>query len=81
MRLKNYCTKRIRQYKAEYIKNQIQTNGGDQKKFWESIREIIPNTKNAQCTKNLINETTNEDIPMDQVADYINNYCALTKIV
>ena len=66
--------KRLRQCKAEYIKDQIQTDGGDQKKFWKSIREIIPNTKNAHSRINLINETTNEDIPMGQVADYINNF-------
>ena len=52
----------------------MRTNGGDQKKFWKSVKEIIPNLKNTHNTINLTNETTNEDIPIDQVADYINNF-------
>ena len=65
---------RLRQCKAEFVKNQMEANGGDQKKFWKSIKDLLPNNKNAQNVINLINEDTNESVPVDKVAEYINQY-------
>ena len=76
-RLRNCCTLRLRQAKAEFIKEQMRANGKDQKKFWKSINDIIPNSKNNKNLINSINENTNEDVPTDQTADFINQYLVL----
>ena len=52
----------------------MRANGKDPKKFWKSINDIIPNSKNNKTLINLINENTNEDVPTDQTADFINQY-------
>ena len=72
-RIRNYCTARLRQSKADFIKDKMRANGDDQKKFWKAVKEIIPSNKNSQNLINLVDDN-NDDVPVDQAANFINRY-------
>ena len=73
-KIRNFCTKRLRNAKAEFIRDKMIATGGDQKKFWKNIQDIIPNTKKSQNLISLINENTGEVIPENQTANFINDF-------
>ena len=73
-KIRNFCTKRLRKAKAEFIKDQMAATEGNQKKNWKNIQNIIPNSKKGQILINLINEASGAIIPDDQTANYINNF-------
>ena len=73
-KIRNFCTKRLQKAKSEYIRDQMEANGGDQKKFWKSIQNIIPNSKKSQMSINLINENNGDIVPENQTANYINEF-------
>ena len=73
-RLRNACTNRLRQAKADFIKDNLNHNQNDPKKFWQNIQEIIPNKSTNKKNIFLNNMDTNEPIELDRVADYINEY-------
>ena len=56
------------------LKNQMTANRDDQKTFWKSTKTVITNSKNNQNLINLINENTSKDIPVEQTADFINDF-------
>ena len=41
-RLRNQCIRRLRNAKAEFIKDNLNNNIGDQKKFWKMIKKYYP---------------------------------------
>ena len=50
-RLRNSCTKRLREARAEYIKDNLENNMGNQKKFWKNIQNVIPSAKKKRYWK------------------------------
>ena len=74
-RLRNNCTKRLRDARAEFIKDRLDQNMGDSKKFWKNIQEVIPNKKsNNRNIFNLLDNSTKEMIESENTADFINDY-------
>ena len=74
-RLRNNCTKRLRDARAEFIKDRMDQNMGDSKKFWKNIQEVIPNKKsNNRNIFNLLDISTKEMIESEKTADFINDY-------
>ena len=74
-RLRNHCTKRLREARAEYIKDNLDNNLGDQKKFWKNIQNIIPSSKKKKTGNfKLKDEITGLDIDENETAQYINEF-------
>ena len=74
-RLRNDCTKRLRNARAEYIKENLENNQGNSKKFWKNIQDIIPNKKNkCSATFDLHDHVTDTSIDVKDTADFINDF-------
>ena len=74
-RLRNNCTKRLRKARADYIKENLENNIGNSKKFWKNIQDVLPNKKNRSMGNfDLYDDTNKQDIPTEETADYINNF-------
>ena len=74
-RLRNYCTNRLRKARADFIKENLENNAGNSRKFWKNIQEVLPNKKeNSKGIFDLFDSNTNKDIPNEKKADFINEY-------
>lgn len=62
----------VRKAKADFLKDKIVQAKGDSKKFWTSIRKLIPNTK-GRVINSIINHT-NEELFEEKAASYINKF-------
>ena len=62
--------------KSEYIKKQLDNNLNDHKKFWRSIKNIIPSQKQQSQHISLIDEISNLTVPDELTANYINEHFA-----
>ena len=72
--LRNRCTKRLREARAEYIKDKLKNNMGNSKKFWKNIQEVLPNKKSKDCSFNLFESEKGEMVKPEKTADFINEY-------
>ena len=73
-RIRNETKLWVKNAKAEYIKHQLEVNAKDSKKFWRNIQTISPNQKRQTSIITLIDQSTKQYIPEDEVPDYINEY-------
>ena len=74
-RLRNQCTARLRNARAEFVKENLNNNLGDQKKFWKNIQEIIPSKKKSQKNSiKLIDKNTGQQVPEDKTTSFINDF-------
>ena len=73
--IRNRCTKRLRQARADFIKENLDNNMGNSKKFWKNIQEVLPNKKlKSNNTINLFDGEKNEIVDPNHVANYINTF-------
>ena len=74
-RLRNDCTKRLRNARADYIKENLDNNKGNSKKFWKNIQNILPNKKNKSSTTFDLHDYENDN-PIDSkdTANFINDF-------
>ena len=73
--LRNRCTKRLREARADYIKEKLDNNIGNSKKFWKNIQEVLPNKKSAsKNTFNLFDMEKNEIVDPANTANFINGF-------
>ena len=73
--LRNRCNKRLREARAEFIKEKLENNMGNSKKFWKNIQEVIPNKKcKARNSFDLFDMENNVAVEADRSADYINKF-------
>ena len=72
-RLRNACTNRLKQAKANFIKDQLTTHSNDQKKFWKNIQEVISNKSSNNRAVSLLDDK-NKSIDTDKTADFINDF-------
>ena len=74
-RLRNDCTKRLRNARADYIKENLENNQGNPKKFWKNIQNILPNKKKkSTVTFDLYNSKADKQVDNKQTADFINDF-------
>ena len=74
-RLRNRCTKRLREARADYIKENLDDNMGNQKKFWKNIQNVIPSSKKKKIgILNLTDENTGQDVDEKDTAQFINDF-------
>ena len=72
---RNTCLRHIRLAKSDLIKNEIDVNKHDSRKFWQNIKTIIPDSKTSLNHFNLNDEEGNQ-IPDIQTSDFINSFFA-----
>ena len=75
-RLRNECLARVRNCKAEFIKNELTSNQDDSKKFWNSIKTVIPDTKANRNKLYIIDNVTNQNVTPEKLPDFVNNFFA-----
>ena len=74
--IRNRCTKRLREARADFVKSNLENNLGNQKKFWKNIQDIIPNkstTKGDNIFK-LNNKDNGNPIESKDTASFINDF-------
>ena len=73
--LRNTCTKRVRNARAEYIQENLENNLGNSKKFWKNIQNVLPNKKNgSKVTFDLYDKETKSPVQATNTANYINDF-------
>ena len=74
-RLRNHCIRWLREAKAEYIKENLNNNIGDQKKFWKNIQDVLPSKKKSgNSIIKLVDKNSGKQIDVDDTAAYINDF-------
>ena len=74
-RLRNNCTRRLRDARADYIKENLENNMGNQKKFWKNIQNVIPSSKKKNIGNfKLTDQVSGIDIDENDTAQYINDF-------
>ena len=72
--LKNKSNKLNDKARRGYIKDTLIENQNNHKKFWRIINSILPGQTNSKKDIHLIDKSTNEPIPSDETAHFINEY-------
>ena len=69
---RNMANRMVRQAKEDFIKENLEDNNKDAKKFWEHVNNLLPK-KTKNCAISIVD---NNDLPINQehAADFINNY-------
>ena len=71
--LRNTTNRNIRQAKADFVINQLETNKNDNAKFWKNIKELFPSKKSGD--KPHISLVDDKGIiPDERTPDYINDF-------
>ena len=73
-RFRNDCLSKIRKAKSDFVKNQLNNNQNDSKKFWKNVKDIWPSKKSKNSKITLIDQDTKKEIPVNETADYINRF-------
>ena len=74
-RLRNECTRRLRQARADYIQENLDNDIGNQKKFWKNIQNVLPQNNNSTINEfSLIDHESQESIKFENTATYINDF-------
>ena len=71
--LRNTTNTNIRQAKREFILNELELRSDDPKKFWKTIRTVVPSNKNNQTHDILLKHAGNK-VDKENVAQFINDY-------
>ena len=74
-RIRNQCISRIRKAKADFIKENLNNNIGDQKKFWKNIQDVLPSKKNnGKISIKLTDKDSGQPILENNTASFINDF-------
>ena len=71
--LRNVTNANIRQARKDFVVSELQENTSDYKKFWKTIRSVIPNDKGSARNDILLTHD-GKKVPKNEVAHYVNNY-------
>ena len=63
----------IKQYKTDFIRQQLQRNKKNPRKFWDNIRELLPNSKD-NTIKSLYDQPSDKTIDKNELPMYINSF-------
>ena len=73
-RLRNECLSKVRKAKCDFVKNELNNNMNDSRKFWRNLHDVWPNKKSNSTKITLIDQTTKNEIAQEDTATYINKY-------
>ena len=71
--LRNLTNSGIRRARREYVLEELEQNDSDYKKFWKSIRSVIPNNKGSS-PRDILLKNDGERVDKGDVAHFINDY-------
>ena len=72
--LRNVTNNSVKAAKANYVKNELETNKSEPKKFWMNIKSVLPDAKTG--TINITHDVTKATLPKKHQAEVINNFFA-----
>ena len=72
--IRNNCAKRLRDARAEFIRQNLDNNIGNQKKIWRHIQDVLPNSKSTTENIKLVNKNTGIPIEDKDTATFINDF-------
>ena len=76
-RMRNLVNIAVRNARAEYVRDQLETHKNDSKKFWKEINKLIPNKANSASQNfNNIKDENKVVIPTDILPSCINDFFA-----
>ena len=73
-KIRNLVNISVKNARADFIKDKLETHKNDPNKFWKHISEIIHNKKANSQQLNNIHDDTNDIIDQDNLAHHINHY-------
>ena len=71
--LRNLTNARIRQARKDFVLDELRENNSDYKKFWKTIRTVIPSDK-GKANRDILLIHEGSKLPKSEVAQYINDY-------
>ena len=71
--LRNRVKTIIRRAKSDFVQDYLENDIISLKKFWEKINLLMP-TNGSSNTIQLVDTTTNQPVPINDVPDFINNF-------
>ena len=72
--LRNLANNSVKAAKANYVRNELDNNRADPKKFWMNIKNVLPESPNGNI--NIVDSITKNVLPKAQQAQEINNFFA-----
>ena len=72
--LRNWVNNAVKAAKADYVKNELENNKSDAKKFWKNIKNVLPDQDTGGI--NIVNEVSKEALPLNDQAQVINEFFA-----
>ena len=74
-RIRNNCTKRIRNARAEFIKDNLNNNINNKKNFWKNLQDILPSKKGGMKSAiKLRDKNTGQFVLENDTASFINHF-------
>ena len=74
--LRNECLNRVRNCKSEFVKNELNYNYDDSKKFWNTVKTVIPDKKKNSTKFLLIDPANHTHIPPNELPNFENSFFA-----
>ena len=71
--LRNITNSNIRHARREFILSELNEHKSDQKKFWKTIRSVIPDEKGSS-KQDILLKSDKGKVPKEEVASYINDF-------
>ena len=72
--LRNFTNRLVKTAKADYIKAQLELYRGDSKKFWQTIKTVIPKENSNKVIK--LKDGSGQHMSDSEAAEYVNSYFA-----
>ena len=72
-RLKNLCCTSVKRAKQTFVVDEINRNAKDAKKFWASMKAIVPSKKGKSKLINLV-DSEKKSIDKEKVSEFINEF-------
>ena len=73
-RLRNWASNAVKAAKANYMREELDNNKNDPKKFWRNIKNVLPDQNNS-CI-DIKNPLTQENVLKDRQAQIVNDFFA-----
>ena len=72
---RNTCLRHIRLAKSDFIKSELDNNKKDSRKFWQSIKTVIPDSKSSN-KQFFLNDEQGLEVDFNATVGYINTFFA-----
>ena len=74
--LRNKCLHRVRNCKSEFIKNELNNNQDDSKKFSNTVKTVIPDKKTSNSKFHILVLNNQEYVSQENLPNFVNNFFA-----